>query len=190
MTPADLTAFVATGGLALILPLSVIEGPIVSVVSGILCAQDLLDWRLVLPVLIVGDLVGDGLLYAAGRLSHGWVHRMALRLGLPVAQGERFAARLAAHDLRLLLIGKWTHAIGAVVLIAAGAARIGLARFLTINLLATVPKSALLLGLGVWAGGQWTQVVAHPGWAGLALLAAGAVAIAILLRRAGPGAAL
>jgi len=186
VTLAGLSGFLADDGLVLLLPLAVIEGPIVSVLAGVLCARGVLPWALVLPVLVLGDLIGDGLYYAAGRLTHSWLHRMAQHLGIPLARGEALAARVAAHSTRMLLIGKWTHAIGALVLVAAGAARIGFARFLLVNLLATLPKSAVLLGLGYLAGAHAEALAARFGSGVLALFGLGVLATVLVLRRRAP----
>ena len=51
----------------------------------------------------------------------------------------------------MLLIGKWTHSLGCVVLIGSGMLRVPLPRFILVNLLATVPKSAVLFGFGYFA---------------------------------------
>lgn len=187
MTLAWLSDFLSSNGLALLLPLAIIEGPIVSVVAGMLCAQGILPWVWVYPLLVLGDLLGDGLYYAIGRLSHSWLHRAAQRIGIPVARGEAFSARVAEHSTRMLLIGKWTHAIGALVLIAAGAARIRLARFLLINLLATLPKSAVLLGVGYIAGANVPGLVERFGYGAAVLLGLGLLAVIVLLRRPAKG---
>ena len=152
MTIAALTIFLAKYGLLLLLPLAVVEGPLISVLAGALAANGVIAWYGALPLLILGDLIGDLLYYAIGRLSDSRLHHFAVRLGIPVHRAEAFTARVAARSTYMLLIGKWTHAIGALVLIAAGAARVGLARFMVVNLLATVPKSALLFFAGSYAG--------------------------------------
>ena len=187
MTLAGLNGFLAGYGLVLLLPLAVIEGPIVSVLAGVLCARGVLSWGWVFPTLVFGDLIGDGLYYAAGRLTHSWLHRVAPRLGIPLARGEALAARVAAQSTRMLLIGKWTHAIGALVLIAAGAARIGFSRFLLVNLLATLPKSALLLGAGILAGANAEALAASFGFGVVALFGLGVLAVGLVLRRSARG---
>ncbi len=186
MTLAELSAFLTHQGLWLLLPLAIVEGPIVAVVAGVLCSQSVFDWFVVYPLLVIGDLIGDCLYYAVGRLSQGRVHRIALWLHLPVSKAEEFAARVKARSIRMLLIGKWTHAIGILVLIAAGAARIALPRFLIINLLATLPKAALLLGVGYLVGANWTRAVNHWGWWTLGLVIVGVLAAYLVLRHPRP----
>ncbi len=183
MTLTDLSAFITAHGPLLILPLAVIEGPIVSILAGVLCAQALMDWRVALPLLVLGDLIGDGVYYAVGRYSQGWLHRMAPRLGIPGAAAPALTERVAGHATRMLLIGKWTHAIGAVVLVAGGAARVPFWRFLAINTLATLPKTAILLGAGIWAGSHAVSLFARFGAVVPILLVIGAAAVIWLLRR-------
>ena len=183
MTLAGLTAFIADQSLLLLLPLAVVEGPIVSLLAGVLCAQGLMHWYLALPLLVLGDVIGDLLHYAAGRFATGWLHRLALRLKVPTEAGEGLTARVAAHATRMLLIGKWTHAIGALVLVAAGAARVPLWQFAAVNTLATLPKSAVLLGVGSWAGGHAVALFERFGFVVPVLLVLGAGAVILLLRR-------
>jgi membrane protein DedA with SNARE-associated domain len=183
MTLADLSGFVAAHGLWLVLPLAVVEGPIVSLLAGVLCAQGLMSWYSVLPLLVLGDVIGDLLAYAVGRFSQGWLHRMAVRLRMPLQRAGDLAARVSAHATRMLLIGKWTHAVGALVLVAAGVARVPLWQFITVNALATLPKAAGLLGVGIWAGGHAVSLFDRFGAVVPVLLVVGGVAVIMLLRR-------
>ena len=64
----------------------------------------------------------------------------------------------------MLVIGKWTHTIGCVVLIGSGMLRLPLPRFILINLLATVPKSAVLFGIGYFADAAIRSSSATPPW--------------------------
>ena len=183
MSLAGLALFVAKYGLILLLPLAVVEGPIISVLAGALAANGVVPWYGALPLLILGDLIGDLLYYAIGRLSDSRLHRLALRLGVPVDRAEAFTARVAMRSTHMLLIGKWTHAIGALVLIAAGADRVDLARFMVVNLLATVPKSTALFFAGSYAGAHLMTSGNRLGLGAVALLGVGLVAAYLALRR-------
>ncbi len=95
---------IAHGG-ALILPLAVIEGPVVSIVTGFLAAQGCFSWYWALILLVCGDLIGDIIYYAIGRtgISAAWFHwpaRVGVRGALtPALQRELGAQRHqdAAH---------------------------------------------------------------------------------------------
>jgi membrane protein DedA with SNARE-associated domain len=150
-------------GLSLLAPLAVIEGPIVTVLAGSLAsAMEISLWTIAFAV-IVGDLIGDALFYALGRAGPKIVPSC-----LPRRWRDRIsAARLAglAHHFearggRTLVLAKMTHSLGVIALLAAGAARMNLWSFLGWNLLATLPKSAALLGLGYWLG-QMSARITH-----------------------------
>ncbi len=179
---ASLADMLASHGGALILPLAVVEGPVVSVMAGWLCERGQISWYRGLLLLVGGDLIGDLMYYALGRsgglhLGRLGSHRLA-RVKLP----EGLLVALHANATRMLLIGKWTHAIGAPVLVGAGIMRMQLPRFLLVNLLATLPKSILLFATGYLAWPYWQMVARHTLPATLALLAIGAIAVVLILR--------
>lgn len=155
-------AAIANYGYAALFLATVVEGPIATVIGAILASQGFLGVIPVYVIAVSGDLVGDLLYYGIGRSG---------RISLPVwrrALNERHQQRLAtlkdslrAHAGGTLLIGKLTHAAGFVVLLAAGAARVPLAQFLGYNLLGTLPKTAVLVLIGYFAGIAYTRINAY-----------------------------
>lgn len=150
---------IQTHGLVLLAPLSVLEGPIVTVIAGYLASLGLLPAGGALAVVILGDLVGDALLYLAGRKGiKRMPQRWRDRLGLNAARIEALSDHFGARGGRTLVIGKLTHSAGAAILVAAGAARMPVAAFLGWNLVATLPKSAAFLALGYGFGAAYAQI--------------------------------
>jgi membrane protein DedA with SNARE-associated domain len=147
-----------TWGLAVIAPLSILEGPIVSMVAGYLARLGAFDLPPVLAILILGDLVGDVALYLIGRKVRLVVRRRWLRrLNISPALMARLVRRFREHDVRLILFGKFTHYLGFAILLAAGVARMPFGRFLIACLIATIPKSALLVAIGWTFGEAWSR---------------------------------
>ena len=70
----EVTAFLAAHGSMLILPVAIVEGPVVAVIAGALSAAGILDWPWALLMLVLGDLIGDCIYYAIGRYG-GMHHR-------------------------------------------------------------------------------------------------------------------
>ena len=91
--------------------------------------------------------------------------------------------RLRQNAAKMLVIGKWTHAIGCVVLVGSGMLRLPLPRFLLVNLLATLPKSAVLFGFGYFASAYLPLLQRHAVATMFALCLLGAVAVALIMRR-------
>lgn len=147
-----------TWGLAAIAPLSIVEGPIVSMVAGYLARLGVFDLPPLLIVLVLGDLAGDVALYLIGRKGRLVVRRRWLRrLSISPAQLARLVRRFRAQDVRLILFGKFTHYLGFATLIAAGVARMPFGRFLLACLMATIPKSAVLVAIGWTFGEAWSR---------------------------------
>jgi len=179
--------FLIAHGSALILPLAVIEGPVVSAVTGFLSAQGYFAWYWALFLLVCGDLIGDLILYWVGRGSFTPLACFARRVGVRRVIAPDLQRGLTDNAARMLFIGKWTHTIGCVVLIGSGMLRVKLAEFMLVNLLATLPKSAILFGFGYFAGDASPLVEHHAGLVMIGLSAVGVAAILLIIRRAGRG---
>lgn len=144
MTPASVMAVLSTHGLWLLAPAALVEGPFATLAAGALAAGGTLPLGGVILVATLADLAGDALLWGAGR---------ALRHRLPRGLSRRINRTVPLADLRrnagrVLVYGKLTHSIGALVLLASGMARVPLLPFLGFNLAATLPKAAILALLG------------------------------------------
>jgi len=157
-----LTDILSTYGLWLLLPLAILEGPVVSVLAGWFSGLGLFNPWAAFAVMIAGDLLGDLLFYLMGRrgiafMSRGWRRRLGLSAGRVGAMVRHFRD----HGVKTLVIAKLTHAAGAAALVAAGAARMPLTPFVLANFAAALPKVAALMALG-WVFGAAIERV--EGW--------------------------
>ncbi|WP_215782111.1 DedA family protein [Paludibacterium sp. B53371] len=151
----------------------VLEGPLATVLAGFMAAQGLVSLPGIGLLAVLADLSGDTLLYMLGRQgrvpSRVWRGRRGL---LRRKRALWLQAHLRQHAGRLLVAGKLTHAMGFLVLIAAGAARLPFLPFLGWNLLATLPKVAIFAGLGYFGGAAF-QRIDHALWLFSCLAGAG-----------------
>jgi membrane-associated protein len=173
-------AFLIAHGSALILPLAVIEGPVVAIVTGFLAVQGYFEWYWVMPLLVGADLIGDVGYYWIGRAGIARLGFIGRLVGTPKPVLQRDLARNAT---KMLLIGKWTHAVGALVLVGSGMMRLPLPRFILVNLFATVPKCAVLFGFGYFAGDHYSFLERHTVLGSVVLCVAGVSSIMLILRR-------
>ena len=184
MSPAVINSFLIAHGGALILPLAVIEGPLVAIATGFLTARGYFDWYWALILLVVGDLIGDLIYYWIGRSGGTPLAGLLRWFGAPATVAPDLQRRLTNNSTKMLFIGKWTHSIGLVVLIGSGMLRLPQLRFLVINLIATVPKIAVLFAIGYFAGGYYRSVEQHMVLSGIALGIVGIAAVLLVLWRA------
>ncbi|WP_236840190.1 DedA family protein [Brenneria goodwinii] len=150
-------------GLMLLTPLAVIEGPIVTVIAAYMARLDYFSLSAVCVIVILGDLVGDTGFYALGRWvinPEGQPPKWLARLGLSRARLEKMVSSFDNRGGRILVFGKMTHSAGAVVLAAAGMARMNFGSFLFYNTLATIPKSLFFIAVG-WTFGHAIEQVDH-----------------------------
>ncbi len=147
-------------------------------------AAGYLDGWTVLVVVVLGDLIGDTVFYSVGRWGTSLLTRYGGRwVGLTPGRLAQLRSRFVARSRGTLAVGKLTHSIGALVLIAAGAARMNYLEFLLINLVTTIPKSAVLLLFGYYLGQGLLQLTGSFAYLPLVLLAVGAVLVVILFAR-------
>ena len=181
MDQAQILGLMRDHGTAILMPLAVLEGPVVTVLAGWLASLGVMSLTRVFVIVVLADLVGDTILYLIGRFA---------LMAMP-ARWRVFLKVTPRHlvDLRrnfrtkgphILLFGKLTHAAGFAVLMAAGAGRMRFGDFLIYNLLATLPKSATFLALGYLVGSAAGLVES---WLGIASVVVLAVSLVWLYAR-------
>ncbi len=109
-------------------------------------------WWVMLPVCIVGVVIGDGLLYGIGRL---WgprlleFHWVKTRL-LPPERREKIERNFHEHGIKILLFARLTPGIRGTIFFTAGTTRLPLARFLIADGIYAIPGVSLLFTLGYY----------------------------------------
>lgn len=167
LTLVQIQVLISSYGYVLLFPISVLEGPIVSAIAGILVATGQLNWFIVFWVLLAGDLVGDIAYYSLGRYGHGPLMRGIVKwLGFNEARVRPLQEGFAHHDWKIILIGK-TQAFGSVILYFAGAFRMPVGRFLMWNLIGSVPKVILFEAIGYFFGTSLTQTSKYIDYIGI-----------------------
>jgi membrane protein DedA with SNARE-associated domain len=185
LTLPKILSLLSTWGYALILPISIIEGPIVAVIAGFLVSLEQLNFFGVYFILLVGDFFGDLLYYYIGRWGHGpLAQRIVARLGATPERRHRLEEAFHKHSFKVLLLNK-TQAAGGFVLYYAGAVRMPLGRFLWINVLGSIPKIAFFEVIGFYFGKSYFIIQKYLNYAGLVMLLIplGLLAIYWLIRR-------
>lgn len=138
---------------------TIIEGPIASVIGAFLASQGLLHIGYVYAISILGDLIGDTLFYGLGRSSQ--LSQRFLKGRYIRSKTWRFSSlmkQFKRYPRRVLVVAKWTHAAGFMVLVTAGLLSIPFRLFMGINFLASLPKSALFVALGYFVGEAYHHV--------------------------------
>ncbi|MFH1346808.1 MAG: DedA family protein [Spirochaetota bacterium] len=137
----------------ILFPITVLEGPIISVVAGFLVALKYFDLYTTFIIVVLGDLVGDVLNYAIGRWGREKIiNRWGRYLGITEERLKKVEGHFEKNAGKTLLLGKALHGIGGVFIYAAGIAKVPIFKFIWFNFLGTVPKSLVLILIGFYFG--------------------------------------
>jgi membrane protein DedA with SNARE-associated domain len=136
----------------LIIILGAIEGPIVSIIAGILFRWDFLPYFLPLYVsLMAGDLIGDVVWYSIGyKAGRKFATRFGKYFGITEKGIIRFEKLFHTHKDTILITSKLTTGFGLApaVLFTAGLVKVSFRRYIIINLFGQFIWTALLMFLG------------------------------------------
>jgi len=159
-------------------PAAVLEGPIVAVIAGFLSSQDYFSISTVLATLVAGDLVGDTLYYALGRWGRvSFIERWGKYVGVTAEHIRSVDEHFKKHAGKTLMLGKLAHGIGGAILVAAGATAVPYRKFIWFNLLATVPKSLVLVLIGYYIGQAYARIGRYLDYTAWGMLILAAVSI-------------
>jgi membrane-associated protein len=134
----------------LLFPLSIVEGPAITVIAGFLCAGGYMNPFIALPVISTGDVIGDSIYYSLGRLGKP--------LFLKKERLSRVRVYFQAHPRRTISLSKVILGVGVAGLYIAGNARVPYARFLAICLVTSLIQASIYLGIGFGFGQAYVQI--------------------------------
>lgn len=136
-----------------IFPLAFFEGPIITIIVGFLSSLGYINIFFAYLVIVAGDLASDVVHYLVGRIGGiRFVDKWGKYLGIGKNQIESLEKQFAKRGSKLLFIGKMSHGVGGVFLVAAGIIKMPFDKFLSSNFLATLLKSMILLLIGYYFG--------------------------------------
>jgi membrane protein DedA with SNARE-associated domain len=138
---------------AILIPIIAIEGPVATVLAGLLVSMGYMNFFGAYAVIIVGDMAGDSLYFALGYWGREkLIRRWGKFLGITIEKVERLEKHFRIHSGKTLIVGKLSHVFGLVILLAAGLAKMSFKDFFKFDLLATIPKSLILIFTGYYFG--------------------------------------
>jgi membrane protein DedA with SNARE-associated domain len=138
----------------IIVPFSIIEGPVLAVICGFLVATKVLNFWIALPIFIVGDIIGDGILYFAGRAGKG-----ALRFFRVKEENLKEAKKyFVDNHHKALIMSKLIHGLGFTGLVAAGAVHVPYKKYFITCATVSLIQSSVLLVLGILFGHAYMKV--------------------------------
>lgn len=143
----------------ILFPLAVIEGPIISVIAGLLCELKVLNPFLIVSLIISGDLVGDSFYYGLGRWRIRQLPPRTWRRFIPSTQQvDRVRNYVDANPVRTIFLSKFILGIGLAGLYLAGSTKIPYKKFLLICLGASLCQCMIYGIIGFLFGSAYKQI--------------------------------
>ncbi len=133
----------------------------VMLISGLLIRLGHLEFLPTYALLTLGDLTGDVLWYGAGFF---WARPLVSRYGRWLSVSDELMDKLEdlfrKHQTKILFISRITMGFGfaSVTLMAAGAAKVPIKRFIFINLLGGLIWVGVVLGVGYFLGNAYILI--------------------------------
>ena len=160
----------------------VVPGETVMLTAGMLAAGGIAQLPLLLVVVTLAAVLGDSVGYWIG--SKFGPALMTSRLGrkIPAHRWERARDYVQRRGAGAVILGRWVGILRALVPVMAGIVHMPYRRFLAANLLGAVTWSAVVVGLGYFAGASLAAAQSLLGTITMfALLGLAAIAVAMVV---------
>ena len=161
----------------ILFPLSIIEGPILTVIAGFLVTMGYFNPFVVYPIVVIGDMLGDSLFYVIGRWSSGpFMRRFGPKIKMTPKRTEQVRNYFHKNHKKALIFSKLVHGVGSAGLLIAGGLKVPWRRFVITCGIVTIIQSVILLFLGILFGHAYDQIAAY-----LNYYAAGGTLLALIV---------
>jgi len=151
MTIRQLVHFFALYKYEAIFPIAVLEGPIITIISGFLVSRHVLSFLPAFLVVFFGDAISDTVFYIIGRNGRNLIHKLKfLRIS-----DERLAKMEAQYEKspwKTMIVAKVSYGLGTVFMLAAGLSRMSLRRFFESVFILNALRSLTLISIGYYFG--------------------------------------
>jgi membrane protein DedA with SNARE-associated domain len=179
-TGQEILNFLSDWGYFVILPLMIVEGPVVTILAAMLASFGIFNVWTVLIFSILGDIIGDVVLYWLGKTwGMSFVDKVGKYVGITRKLVLRMEKYFEVHGGKTILIVKSTTGLCWTTFVSAGIVKMDLNKFLKYSILGGVIWSGLLVIIGYFYGYMWREIKQYIQWAGWLIM--GMVAVTILI---------
>jgi membrane-associated protein len=146
---------------AVVVVLACAEGPILSMIFGVLLRLQVVSLLPIYAVLMVGDLIGDTFWYYIGRkFGHSFVGRFGKYFSITEESVAKVTNIFHKYKHYILFISKISNGLGfsLVTLMVAGMVKIPFLRYLFVNATGQFIWTGLLLTVGYFFGNAYIAI--------------------------------
>lgn len=171
-TGQQIFEFLSHYGYAIMLPLMIIEGPVVTIIAAMLASLGAFNVFIVLLLSILGDIGGDVILYGLGyKFGMGFVRNVGRYVGITEKLVLRMEKYFERHGGKTIFAVKSTTGLCWATFVAAGIAKMDFKKFVKYSLYGGVVWSGSLVAMGYFYGYLWREIKQYIEWIGWAIFA-------------------
>jgi len=144
-----------------VLLLTIVEGPIISIICGLLYKLGFFPFIPIFITLILGDLIGDGIWYFVGKhYGMAFINRFGRYVGVNGDSIEKVKDVFHKQKERILILSKMTNGLGLsmAVLLTAGMVRIPFMKYIYLNAIGEIIWTGMLVMVGYFFGQWYIQI--------------------------------
>ncbi len=138
----------------ILIPLAIIEGPIITVACGFLVTLKVFNPIVVYIVMVAGDIVGDGIPYYLGYSGK----RFLKYFKITEAKLEKAKTYFHENHKKAIVMSKLIHGVGFAGLVAAGASHVPYKRYFKTCAIISITQSFILLIVGIFFGHAYVVI--------------------------------
>lgn len=158
-SPAETAGWLMEYRYLILFPISVIEGPIVTIIAGFFVSLKIFNVFAVYIIVAAGDALGDSIIYAIGRSGgEKFLRRFGLHFGLTEKKIQDVKAYFDLHKHKAIALSKLIHGLGMAGLFAAGSLKIPYPRYIGICFLVTIVQSSVYMTIGIFFGQAYIKL--------------------------------
>ena len=143
----------------ILLPLAIVEGPVIAILVGMLSIKGFFNPVYAYPVIVVGDLIGDSIVYMLGRWGKSeFLQKISRRLGFTDAKMDSARFFFEANPNRTISLSKIILGVGVAGIYMAGNAKINYHKFIAICLVTSMLQYIVYISIGLLFGHAYIQI--------------------------------
>jgi membrane-associated protein len=180
-TGQQIFQFLSHYGYWIMLPLMVIEGPVITIISAMLARLGAFNVFIVFIFSVSGDMIGDIILYWLGyRFGMSFVRRVGKYMGITENLVLRMENYFKKHGGKTIFTVKSTTGLCWATFTAAGIVKMDFKKFVKYSFLGGIVWSSFLVVLGYFYGYMWAQLKQYIAWIGWVIFFTAVVSIIIV----------
>lgn len=159
----------------------VIEGPVATIIAAMLASLGAFAWPLVLLFSVLGDIIGDVLLYAAGyKWGMNFVDGFGKYMGITRKTVLKMEKYFEKHGGKTIFAVKSTTGLCWATFAAAGIVKMDFKKFLKNSILGGIVWSGFLVAMGYFYGYLWRDLKQYISWVGWIIFVVAIVSFAFI----------